>query len=219
MNIDLHLHSNYSDDAIIRPETVLKIAKEKDLNIAITDHNTTKAWPLFKTLSKKFQTEVILGEEVTVFKGKRVMGHFIGLFMQEEIKSREYLDVIDEIHSQDALLMVAHPFDSFRTPCKCLDEIIKEIDLIEAFNARSYLNKFNIMAEEFALKNNLARIAASDAHTPGEIGSAYTFVRADNLEEARGELVKGNTQVFGKKSGLMPHILTQLAQLNLIRER
>lgn len=219
MNIDLHVHSCYSGDAITKPETVLKIAKEKGLAVAITDHDTTKAWPLFRELSKELSVDVIFGEEVTAFRGKQVAGHFIGLFMQEEIKSRDYLDVIDEIKSQDALLLVAHPFDYFRTPCKCLNEIVGKIDLVEAFNARSPFNKFNRKAEEFALKNNLPIIAGSDAHTPAEIGYAYTFVRADNLEGARKELVKGNTQIFGKLSGLTPHILTQLARYNLIKDR
>lgn len=219
MNIDLHLHSFHSGDATLKPETIVKVAKQKGLAVAITDHDTAKAWDVFARIGRELDVVVILGEEITVLKEKRIAGHLIGLFLQQEIKSRNYLEVVDEIKSQDGLLMAAHPFDIFRTSCSCLEEIRQKIDLVEVFNARGYFQRYNKRAEEYADANKIAKVAGSDAHTPEEIGNAYTIVDADSLEEARKKLKEGKTTFFGKGAGLMPHIITQLARLKLVSPR
>ena len=64
MKLDMHFHSNYSPDSITLPETALKIAKKKGLTLAITEHNITSSWPVFKKLSKEIGVEVIFGEEI-----------------------------------------------------------------------------------------------------------------------------------------------------------
>ena len=44
MKADLHIHSNYSFDAISKPESILEAAAERHIDIiAITDHNAIRA--------------------------------------------------------------------------------------------------------------------------------------------------------------------------------
>ena len=42
-NIDLHMHSLYSDDGELSPEDIIKIGKKEGMDImALTDHNSVK---------------------------------------------------------------------------------------------------------------------------------------------------------------------------------
>ena len=94
---DLHVHTKYSFDCLLEPRTVIKIALMRGLSvIAITDHNTVKgSLAAIRVASSVEKLIVIPGIEV-----KTDMGDLIGLYVQEEIKSRDFYDVIDEIRDQ-----------------------------------------------------------------------------------------------------------------------
>ncbi len=217
MRLDLHMHSHHSADSIIKPETMLKIAKGLGIGIAITDHGTDAAWSEFQALNKKYNIPIIYGEEILTLSNGEHAGELLGLFMQQGIKPAEYSSVIDEIKSQDALLVVPHPFDVFRANFKHLDSIRKKVDLLEVYNARCYSEAFNRKAEGYASRYRLAASAGSDAHTPGEIGRAYLELEATELEEARRKISKGEARAFGKSSGIFVHLKTALAKRGLIR--
>lgn len=221
MKLDLHTHSIYSSCALIKPVTAIKKAKKLGIIIAITDHNTTKGWNDYLLEANKQKTEVILGEEIKVLDSDgKVCGELIGLFLNEEIKIMHFNQVIDSIKEQDGIVVVPHPFDSFRYGFKFIEKELKKINLIEAFNARSQLNAFNKKAEKFAEKNNIGMIASSDAHTPEEIGNGLTEINAETLEEARKELLAGKTKLIkNKKANLWHHTQTQLIKRNLIKSR
>jgi predicted metal-dependent phosphoesterase TrpH len=221
MKLDLHTHSMYSPDALIKPSTAIKIAKKNNLILAITDHNTTKGWNDYLMEASKQKIEVILGEEIKVLDSDgKVCGELIGLFLNEEIKIMHFNQVIDSIKEQDGIVVSPHPFDSFRLGFKFIEKEFKKINLIEAFNARSQLNSFNKKAEKFAKEKNISMIASSDAHTPEEIGNGLTEVNALNLEEARKELLAGRTKLIkNKKANLWQHTQTQLIKKNLIKTR
>ena len=68
------------------------------------------------------------------------------------------------------------------------------------------VSAFNRKAEEFADKHGLAKIAASDSHFPGEIGSSYTIVNSNsNKNDILEAIVNGKTELFCKKTGIKPH--------------
>lgn len=219
MKLDMHLHSNISSDAITLPETIMKVAARKGITIAITDHNSIGAWPVFEKLSKELNQPVILGEEIKcVVKGKCV-GEIVGLFMNEHVKrgSPEY--VLDKLHEQNALAMVVHPFDSFRNAFLNIEQHIKKIDIVEVFNSRTYFSEHNSKAKELAMKYKLPMIANSDAHTPEEIGTSWTEVKADTIEEARRQLIQGRVSLHEVKSPVTVHLTTPLAKYGLIKDR
>ncbi len=218
MKLDMHLHSNHSSDAVSKPETIMKIAKKKELVIAITDHNTTSAWSVFKKISKEMNWPIIFGEEIKTLENGKCIGEIVGLFLTEEIKPASPQEVLDKIHSQGAIAMVVHPFDTFRNPFKYLKENAKKIDLLEVFNARTIRDAHNKQAKEFAQKNNLPMTANSDSHSPKEIGVSYTEVNASTLEKARKELLHAKTTLCEKKSPHTVHIVTTLAKLNLLKD-
>lgn len=218
LKLDMHFHSNFSADSITLPETALKIAKKKELVIAVTEHNSTASWPIFKKLSKEMGVDIIFGEEVKVIEGGKCAGEIVGLFLNTQVKPGPVGEVFDAIHSQAGLAMVVHPFDIFRHDFKNLKDFAKRIDLLEVFNSRTVLGSHNKKAIDFAVKNNLPQTANSDSHSPGEIGMSYTQVNASTLEQARRELVKGNTFLVTKKSPIIVHWTTQLAKMNLAKD-
>ena len=92
MKYDFHTHSKYSIDGYVDPKIMVKVATKVGLSgIAVTDHNTIKGG----LDAKKYENndiEIIVGSEILTDKGE-----IIGIFLTEEIKSKHFIDVIDEI--------------------------------------------------------------------------------------------------------------------------
>lgn len=208
MKYDLHIHSKYSSDGVLDPEKIVKIAIKRGLNgVAITDHNTI----IGGLKAKNYETEdfkVIVGSEISTERGE-----IIGLFLEEEIKSKDVQDVISEIKDQNGLTVIPHPFDELRhSAFHPTDEDAKFIDCIEGFNSRCVLQEYNKKAVEFASKHNLTITAGSDAHFANEIGTAG-IITTTETEDVREALIKNEVQIFGKRSSLVNHVGTKVLKL------
>ncbi|MBI4043314.1 MAG: PHP domain-containing protein [Candidatus Diapherotrites archaeon] len=216
MNLDLHLHTAHSVDAITKPSTLAKTMAKKNIGFAITDHNLVNAWKDLNRYCKELGIPFIQGEEVYAFHEGILVGEFIGLFLNEPIKSRQLFEIIDEVKGQGALLSVPHPFDVFRKGLgrhvHLLEQVKKQVDLVEAWNARCYSKGFNARAKKFAEENAITKIGVSDSHSPNELGNGFTLVEANDLDEARQALKNGKTQVYGRKAPLTVHMMTQFAK-------
>ncbi|MEM2899900.1 MAG: PHP domain-containing protein, partial [Thermoplasmata archaeon] len=128
MYFDFHIHSGYSFDALMKPEKIIRIAKKKKLDgVAITDHNTIKGSIEAAKMTKNQDFIVISGTEIATD-----YGDIIGLYIDEEIRARRCLEVIDEIHTQGGLVVLPHPYKGHILN----DEVLSRIDLIEVFNGR-----------------------------------------------------------------------------------
>lgn len=213
MRIDMHLHTWYSPDGVSPPEKIIQTVRKKREQglldgIAVTDHNMVKAWKHFKNVD----FPVVFGEEV-----KSTQGDILCLFLNEEIKSREPGEVIDEVHGQGGLAVFPHPFDIYRTNFKIPQEFVKSIDGIEVFNSRMKTPSGNTQALEFAKKHSLPMTGGSDAHIRFSIGNAYTEGEAGDLDEFRKALEEGKTRGLGKHSTLWVLVpVTKLAIWHLI---
>ena len=206
MNYDLHIHSKYSSDGVLEPERIVKIAMKQGLNgIAVTDHNTIKGG----LEAKKYENEdftVIVGSEIMTERGE-----IIGLFLEEEVKSKNVQDVISEIKEQNGIAIIPHPFDELRhSAFHPAEEDAKFIDCIEGFNSRCVYQNYNKKAVEFAMKHNLTITAGSDAHFANEIGNAGIITETEDVREA---LMKNEVQIFGKRSSLVNHVGTKVLKL------
>ena len=190
MKYDLHVHTRNSVCSILRPKTILKIAKRVGLNgIAVTDHNTVKGGVEVSKLNKDKNFEVIPGIEISTNRG-----HVLGLYVKQQIKSRDFFDVCDEIKKQGGIVILAHPFrimPHLRSKVKKID-ISKCLDAIECFNARtSYFS--NKKAMKTAEKFNLAKTGGSDSHFSFEIGRSFTLFDGD----LRNAIKKRKTEAAG----------------------
>jgi predicted metal-dependent phosphoesterase TrpH len=177
MKYDLHVHSKYSHDSLLDPSEILKIAIKRGLDgVAIIDHNTIKGGLVAEKTNKNPDFEVIVGSEI-----KTEYGDIIGLFLNEEVKSRKFMEVIEEIKNQGGLTALAHPFRPYEVP----EKIILHLDFIEGFNARSKKWQ-NQKAYALALTLNKKVIAGSDAHFSFEIGRGRTHTN-NRFQKAGGD--------------------------------
>jgi predicted metal-dependent phosphoesterase TrpH len=198
MLLDLHIHSKYSYDSFAGLDSIVKTAKKKGIRaISITDHNTMAAYKNLKNISKSDEIFIIRGMEV-----KTELGDITGLFLQNEIKSRNFDDVIDEIREQSGISVLPHPY---RRKCDP-EDLVSKIDLIEIFNARSTKEE-NTMAQKLCNATKKVAITGSDAHLCFEIGRAVTQINsdADDEESLRKIVLNSERQCSGS---ITPYIIS-----------
>jgi hypothetical protein len=167
---DFHVHSIYSYDSLSPLKHVIKGAKKKGLNgLAITDHETIKG----ATIAKEFTTsnfDIIVGSEI-----KTDLGDVIGLFLSTEIKSRTFLDVVDEIRDQNGFVILPHPYKTFNN---IPDDVVNSVDALEVLNGRINC-ELNKKARNYSTLKNIMVTGGSDAHLMRHIGQVYTSISAD----------------------------------------
>lgn len=211
MDLDLHVHSKYSYDSYSDPKKIIKYSMKRGLNgVAITDHNTMRgSIEAAKYATKEFV--IIPGVEVST-----EMGHVIGLFLNEEVKSRSFVEFVDEIKKQDAISILAHPF---KRKNKIEKAVLKKIDAIEVFNSRANtLKNFeaNLNSQEIAREYNLPVTAGSDSHFYFEIGRGRIKTELENindLEEIRKNILNKKVVVKGIESSPQIEICSQMIKI------
>ena len=206
MKFDFHTHSKYSSDGYVDPKILVKVAAKVGLSgIAMTDHNTIKGGLEAKKYENN-EIEVIVGSEILTDKGE-----IIGIFLTDEINSKNFFDVIEEIKDQNGIIIVPHPFDAIRnTSIRPNSEYAHLIDSVEVFNSRCLRQKYNDMARIYAKDNDLNIIAGSDAHFENEIGNAGVKTESDNIRDA---ILNGDFTVFGKRSNIINPVTTKLLKI------
>jgi predicted metal-dependent phosphoesterase TrpH len=171
MKADLHAHTHFSRDAVTSVATFARRYERAGIDcVAVSDHNNVDgAFAVRETA----QFHVIISEEI-----KSSEGEIIGLFLQETVrKGLTPEDTVRAIREQGGLVLVPHPYDRMRrSPLReeALLRIMPDVDVIEVFNSRTILRADNDRALHLAEAHGKLMSSSSDAHTPWEIGLAYT---------------------------------------------
>jgi predicted metal-dependent phosphoesterase TrpH len=184
------MHSYKSYDCVASIKSIIAHAAKRGLSgIAITDH---------EVLTSDDLVEVAAEHNIWLIKAieaKTEIGDIIGLFVSKDLKSRKAEQLLDEIHDQDGIAVLAHPFkymkDSDRYPARLLEKI----DAVEIVNSRwrdleSCTKNSKVSSLLSAVKG---RSAGSDAHFPFEIGRAYWQVPHVASREELKESIRSNT--------------------------
>ena len=198
MILDLHNHTRWSFDCAMDPAKVVRTAKARGLDaIAITDHDEIEG---------AREAERSAGGDILVVVGEEIdtaAGDILGLFLKEKVDTDDPLEAIGAIHDQGGIAVLAHPFAKTTS---IEDRVARELDGCEGFNAR-HAKVPSVEGEggeprilEFARRFKLSLTAGSDAHFYREIGRARTVVAASSLEEAREQILCGNTALSGRRS-------------------
>ncbi len=210
LKADLHMHTAFSPDCDTPPEVVVKRCIAAGLNcIAITDHNTIRG---ALEVGKLANFRVIVGEEI-----KSSAGDIIGLFLEEEIpRGLSPLETVGCIKDQGGLVMVPHPFDTIRrgplAPA-ALKQILPYVDLLEVLNARTILPRDLERCRHLAEENSVIPTAVSDAHTPGELGSAYMELEDFDGSASSFKDAIQTGQIMGSRSTPLVHLTTAYVKL------
>jgi predicted metal-dependent phosphoesterase TrpH len=197
MILDLHNHTRWSFDCSMDPAKVVRVARARGIDaIAITDHDEIGGALEARKVADGIL--VIVGEEISTRAGD-----IIGLFLREKIETDDPLEAIRAIHDQGGVALLPHPF----TKTKSVDKAVaRALDGCEGFNAR-HSGVPSVegcegepRVRDFAREYDLSLTAGSDAHFYREIGRARTIVSASTLEEARTQILLGNTVLSGRRS-------------------
>ncbi len=183
LRVDLHSHTNCSQDAVTTPWDLVERAREANLDrIAVTDHGCLDgAWR-----AREIDPElVIIGEEIRC----RCRTELIGLFLSERIPMRLPMEeVVERIRDQGGVVYAPHPYAYLWKPIARACRAMTVADVVEGFNARAFIPAWNRSATRRAMARNIPLGAGSDAHFPQEIGRAFTempaYETADDFREA-----------------------------------
>jgi predicted metal-dependent phosphoesterase TrpH len=158
---DFHIHSKYSHDSLMSPESIVKRAKKVGLTcIAITDHGSIAGGVAGKKVAGRYGVEVIVGAEI-----KTDCGDIIGLNLHQEIEGTAWKAVIREIRTQGGIVVLPHPYHDHDS----VEEIARSVDFIECWNSRCTPEE-NAHAESLTVNSGKKCIYGSDAHSVSEIG-------------------------------------------------
>jgi predicted metal-dependent phosphoesterase TrpH len=205
---DLHNHTHFSPDSILTPKQFVREAKRRRLDVAaITDHNTIRGALAVRELS---DFPIIIGEEI-----RSEDGEILGLFLSEDIpKGLSGRETIARIKDQGGIAGIPHPFDSLRSALReeVIIALIEKIDFVEGLNARMIFSSQNDKARNFAEVHSLPVSAASDAHSPWEVGHAWVEMPAF---EGPGDFIAALRQgkLAGGLSTPFVHLISRYAYL------
>ncbi|MGB9714250.1 MAG: PHP domain-containing protein [Candidatus Bathyarchaeales archaeon] len=191
VKIDIHVHTRYSYDAIIKLEELVFYVKKRGLDgIAITDHDTIEG---AIKMAGTAHCLVIPGIEVTSLDG-----HVIGLNVEELIPPKLSVDeTMDRIHEAGGIAVACHPSAFFKESLG--KRTSAKFDAVEVINSSAIpFNRSVKRSEKIASMLRVAKVAGSDAHYGPEIGCAYTVVDAEpDIGEIVKAIGKGLCEPFG----------------------
>jgi len=206
---DLHSHTHFSRDGCTSPGVFVDRYVRAGIDcVAVSEHNNIEGALEVRRIAP---FKIIVAEEI-----KTTEGEIIGLFLEEEVrKGLTPEETVRAIREQGGLVCVPHPFDRLRrSPLReeALLRIVADVDMIEAFNARTTLRRDNERGARFAAEHGKPMSAGSDAHTPGEIGLAY--VEMPDFEGPGDFLAAlGKGRIVGRRASPLVHVVSTLAKM------
>lgn len=206
---ELHCHSSFSKDCLMRPETLLALCRKRGIErIAITDHNAIEGAQIAAEIDP---IRVIVSEEIMTTQGE-----LLAYYVKQRIPAGlPPMEAIAQLRDQGAVISVAHPFDAIRSGAwefEQLTAILAEVDAIEVFNGRAWSQSANRKAAMLAEEHNLLQTAGSDAHGYMEVGRTYLeltpFAGPDEFR-----LALSQAKIRRYRSSPLVHFISRFATL------
>ncbi|HEV2120012.1 MAG TPA: PHP domain-containing protein [Candidatus Bathyarchaeia archaeon] len=190
LKLDLHVHTNRSNDAFTSPEQLTIICRDRGLDgLAITDHNILAS-------DRSNELVILPGIEISTRDG-----HVIGLGISEAVPRGLSADeTIRRIRDLGGVSAIPHPYDLFRSSVRPHLLTVRP-DAIEVINSSSFLHSITWKrARKFAEKENYPMTAGSDSHIPLTIGRAYSEIETGSkeVESVLAALKSGSVNPFGR---------------------
>ncbi len=165
-----HIHTRHSFDCIASPAKAVEWAQRHHIDVlAITDHNTIRGAQEAARIATSRGVQVIIGAEYATNHGD-----IIGLFLKEEVHTRDAFEVIEAVKGQGGISVLPHPYHGHRS----IDKLAQAVDVVEVFNARCSDDQ-NQRAFDLAKAQNKPIIAGADAHFIGELGNCVSYLEAE----------------------------------------
>jgi predicted metal-dependent phosphoesterase TrpH len=170
--VDFHVHTAFSFDSVTPPRTVIEMARRRGLDaIAVTDHDTIEGALATIEANRYADFHVIPGIEV-----KSDIGDVIALYVTQNIESRNFADIVEEIHALGGIVYLPHALRTFRSrEIPGVRARYPAIDLWELYNGRYTSGQYARVESLFAELGVVGTLCGSDAHFPWEVGAFRTL--------------------------------------------
>lgn len=195
---DMHIHTTCSDGKASPRDVVLHAINLGLKAVSITDHDTFMGSNIASRYARSYTMEILVvpGVEVRTDRGD------ILVYCEREVDlPRNIEKLIERAHSENCIVVPAHPFDIARLGIGEAIYEYRDWDAIEVWNSSSTKGS-NYKALNAAKLLGKPGLANSDAHILEEVGVAYTIIEVDNLkvEHVLDAIKKGRVKpVFGKR--------------------
>lgn len=205
--LDLHTHTNASHDSSTEPSDLIRTARKEELDgLAITDHNTAEAVQ---------EVRSVAGGDLLIIHGMEVStdaGHVLGYFLEERNApdTTDPEEVVEWIHEQEGLAVIAHPFTRKSSVPITLAETADGIEELNYRYSRYAVPNADITRTEsirgVAHEHDLTLTAGSDAHKAGDTGRCRTIVESRDPDEIKSALRRGTCRTKGQTMSLARHL-------------
>lgn len=150
MKCDLHIHSIFSDGSYT-PTEIVKQAKEKNLVVALTDHNTVSGLPEFMNVAEKYGVTAVSGVEFSTSWNDMDL-HILGLFIDEkhydkvtalvrkadELKRLSNIDLVEKLNKYEGFDISYSEVEN-TTP----DKKVNRTHIAKVLFAKGYVNSID----------------------------------------------------------------------------
>lgn len=227
--MDFHIHSGRSVDSKQRFRRILKTAFSRGLDaIVIVDHNdmggVDDLWTaydeVFSTVDFDDRPRVFRGAEYSTEQGHIVVAGVtqpLESILQYRIGERVYdaMEIVQSAHHQGGIAIMAHPFRNRKKHPS--EELLKAVDAIEGYNARTGFVWRNFGANQHALDvaKSLGKpiVGGSDAHTWPEIGRAGVTIGVSKKLFDICHLSTYDMSVYGRPTPPFVEVYSRLVQM------
>jgi len=184
LTTQLHMHTTESKgtrivvESITKPKEAIDFCRKNKIDVlAITDHNTTTAYPKVREYAEKNGILLIKGIEIDTADG-HVIGLDVDLDIEKKIsRSMTALEASDLIKDCGGEVYIPHPFDIRN---KGIGIKITEIDgIVEVFNAFNIFRFEDKYANFVATKLNRPKAVGADSHMPESLKLCLTVVDSE----------------------------------------
>ena len=205
MIIDLHCHSNNSDDSLLSIDQIAVNSKEKGIDgICITDHEYFNNEKELNNISKKYDIKIFSGSEINTD-----IGHILVYGLNEYKFGMHRIEFLHkEVSKVNGAMIWAHPYRRIinenekmnttefnnRINNTSKSEIINLINALETNNGRGtdFQNHFS---KKLAEKCSLKMIGSSDCHLEKDIATWATKFESEKIETNKDlihQIINGN---------------------------
>lgn len=208
LKIDPHVHSKASYDAYDPVDLILEQAADIGLDgVVITDHDTIDKSLEAAEKASDYGLIGIPGVEVST-----AHGHLLAIGVEDLPEIGAPMgETVTEVRDLGGVAIIPHPFQWTRHGVR--KKNITDGDAIEVYNAWLFTGYKNRKALKFARKQDYPGIGASDAHSVGSVGRAYTEIEIDpsnvdlsevDIHQIDRDIVlqaikNGSTNIHGKR--------------------
>lgn len=199
---DLHIHTIYSYDGTATVSSVLRRAKENNLDVvAITDHDEIAGALEAVKLASHFGVDVIPASEITTADGD-----LLALFVAEKIPAQlSLIETVLRVRELGGVCIAPHPMAggmgmkslSAYAILKALlnPQVVETLIGIETYNGTAIDRMSNHYAKIFANGLNIAQTGSSDAHVIDTIGFGATEFEGHTAQDLINALRNKTTKV------------------------